>query len=273
MITIQSDKVFEINAEAEYPEMSATVSLTTGHPRDRIQRVWAELKLSFNHEHFNYEINWEKELGAVREEQRFSLSPDQFAGGNLNFRVGTRVKYFANGRTENVYSNWYNNSIIAIQPSKQRIRDQHTSIELQVLTFYFSQFIQFTQEGIPSYNNGFGLSKLSNPTVEELWNWKSNILNLRNQFNLRYEEAIRYPSVLRETQPEIYTGLPDLNEEQVYIEVFQSYGNGKYFSPVKNPDSETWIWAKNQDNDSFADPIIQILKSVTQGNFPEGWND
>lgn len=273
MIQIEEKKTYEINSEAEFPEMFSLLTIETGNNRDRILRVWAEYKLEYNQNNRTDSSTWEKDLEATRNQQRLPTSPLQFAGGSLSYRVGIRIKYFNNGIIKVEYSNWYNNSIIAIQPSKQRIRDQHPSLEFHALTFYFSKFVQFNNEGHPNFNDGFGLSKLQNPSVEELWNWKTNILNLRDQFSKRFEEANMYPSVLRETQSEIYADLIDLDEMQVYIEVFQSYGNGKYFKPVRNPETAVWSWIKNEESDSYADPIIQIFKSVKQGNFPEGWND
>lgn len=158
----------------------------------------------------------------------------------------------------------------AIQAS---IKDYYPNLEFQVLTYYFSRFIQFTPNGQHNYKDGFGLSKLKQPAAEELWNWKTNLLNLRNQFSQHFDKASRYPTFIRESQPEVYEGLIDLNDDQIYIEVFQSYSQGKYFKPVRNADSGLWQWVKNEQCDDLTLPIFQILKSIQLGTFPEGWND
>jgi len=273
MIQIELDKRYEINAEAEYPQFFATISLSTGHPKDRILKLWAEIKLSYNHEHSNYNINWNVELPAQTGEQRFQILPNPLSGGRISLIGFVKVKGYLNGRTEIFRKEMETVDIIAKQPSKQKIREYYPNLEFQVLTYYFSRFLQFTPDGQPNYNDGFGLSKLKQPTVEELWNWKTNLLNLRDQFSQRFDEASRYPAFLRESQPDVYGDLPDFDDDQIYIEVYQSFGQGKYFKPIRNADSGLWQWVKNEDCDNFAYPILQILKAAQIGNFPEDWND
>jgi hypothetical protein len=109
-------------------------------------------------------------------------------------------------------------------------------------------FINFDSEPIVAFDQGYGITQVTNPapSYDQIWSWKSNILAGSALYKQKVKEAKNYLG----SQERAYT------ESQLQHEVFSRWNGGSYHE--WDSISKAWIRKKN------------ILCDSTTGNI--GWN-
>lgn len=162
--------------------------------------------------------------------------------------------------------------IPAINPSKAGIRNYINDLSVSIVAFKSSVFEMFGADGKPHYaNGGFGLFELktiSDP--EQIWHWKKNCDAGKTDYIARLDKARLRPAGLRQSNPQMYAGLPDFNPAQLKLETWQSYAGENYWEPVKV--GAAWRWRAIAARKPFADECAAVEKQVNTGNPPAGWD-
>lgn len=96
-------------------------------------------------------------------------------------------------------------------------------------------FIDFDSEPITSFDQGYGITQMTNPapTYTQAWSWKENILGGATLYRQKRQEAINYLSSHNRT----YT------EEQLEHETFSRWNGGSYY--VWDTAQQQWIRRSN----------------------------
>lgn len=266
-----NDTTFLISEDAVFPVITLRVFVKNPREGDRITQLVSK-------ETVRYKLNGRNDLAegqtVLRNQlspQEFNLSIDKFLGGDLNVTLNAKGKdRFGNALIFEITP--YAGKILAIQPNKEKVRKVLVHPYLSAIVYLKSQFEQFLTDGNPAYVNGFGLYRIAQATVPQIWSWKENAAYANADFEQRKKTAAAYPAELRASNPTLYKNLPDFTEKQVELEALQSYGTGMYFIPKQATITRKWSWIRNPKDDGYADKCLAILADVAQGKFPTGWN-
>ncbi|HDC2125851.1 TPA: hypothetical protein O7X39_004510 [Salmonella enterica] len=96
-------------------------------------------------------------------------------------------------------------------------------------------FINFDSEPITSFDQGYGITQMTNPapTYTQIWNWKENILGGASLYRQKRSEAENYLS----TDNRSYT------EEQLQHETFSRWNGGSYY--IWDEVQHSWVRRNN----------------------------
>lgn len=266
----QQNESFYISENAVFPEIKPTCTIDNLQSGDRIQRAWAALKVSYTANGRNDLWNATVELLKQAATQTIPVKLPELRGGTLSVQCFATIKDSA-GRTHTISSNVYTTSILAKQPIKKNVREILKHNYLHAVVFKRSAFEQFAKDGNPVFNKGFGIYRIANPSAVAIWNWKTNASVANTDFEQRIKTASLLPEKLRTENPDEYNGLPDFTPLQTELQALQSYGTGNYYKPDKNIFGN-WKWEKSTANDGYADSCLLLLKDVSGGKLPVGWD-
>ena len=263
--------VYFISQDAVFPQLRPTCYIENLQQGDQILRVWSEQSLLYNGNDRNDLWNTVVELLEQAQEQIIPVPVPDVRGGTLFIKCLATIKDKFN-RTRTISSQVVPHTILAKQPVKKYIRAQLKSDYLHAVVYKRSAFEQFTMDGEPIFDNGVGLYRISKPSVSEIWNWKLNAETANTDFEKRKVIASQIPEKYRNEDPDLYKGLPDFTLKQIELEALQSYGTGSYHIPKKSGLSRKWHWVKGTQNDDYADACLNLLKEVSAGKPPVGWD-
>ncbi|HAU4370991.1 TPA: hypothetical protein F6W26_24190 [Citrobacter amalonaticus] len=120
-------------------------------------------------------------------------------------------------------------------------------------------FINFDSEPITSFDQGYGITQMTNPvpTYTQIWNWKENILGGASLYRQKRNEAENYLGSNNRT----YT------EEQLQHETFSRWNGGSYY--IWNERQHDWIRRNNILCDSQTGNIGWDMNNPTNENRTE----
>jgi len=262
---------YYISEEGVFPDLKPTCVIENMQSGEKLIRVWCEQSLVYSGNGRNDSWSRVVELLEQTQTQTIPIGVTDVRGGLLSIKCFVTLKDRAN-RTVTVSSNVITFTILAKQPVKKNVRNLLNHKYLQVAVYQRSAFEQFTASGEPVFDKGFGLYRIVNPTVAEIWNWKVNAENAITDFKNRMQTVSTLPEKLRTEDPVLYKGLPDFTVDQLELETLQSYGEGGYHVPKKSGIIKKWKWVNGAQNDGFADKCLVILKAISVGNMPIGWD-
>lgn len=260
---------YNITADAVMPDIRVDSIIENVQSRDILLRVWATLSIIYAQNGRNDQWMAEVELLKQAAQQRIPIAVPDVRGGKLSVQSFATIKLHVGG-TVTIKSNVTTCTIAATQPLKKNIRLLLKPDYLHAVVFKRSAFEQFVADGQPSVDKGFGMHRISNPTVAEIWNWKANAAAAKADFDARKAAAVAYPAQLRAQQPDYYNGLPNFSTAGAEKQALQSYGTGSYYKPKKNL-LGSWKWELDT-NDGYADSCIKLLQDVANNKPPVGWD-
>lgn len=270
-ITAEENKVYNITQDAVFPAIPITATIDNLVSGDKLVRVWSEQLITYKANGRNDSLKAEGELKKQAQKQDVPIVLNEIRGGKLEILCKATIDPRA-GNNVTITSKTLSFTIIGTQPNKEMVRSALNHPYLSVVVYLKSQFVQFTKDGAPTFNKGWGIYRIENPTSIQIWSWKENAARARADFETRKKKLAEYPAHLRTTNPTEFKDLPDFTEKQLDLETLQSYGTGMYHIPKRTGVSRRWQWVKNTEDDGYAEKCLAILAEVARGKFPEGWN-
>lgn len=162
-------------------------------------------------------------------------------------------------------------SILGRNPAPAAVRDHLDLLPATVIAYRRSGLRMFADNGQPDVLGGFGIARIANPSAEQVWHWKRNAEQAKADYLARREQAAAYPQSLRDSDPKKYRKLPDFTPEQLRMETYQSFSDGRYYVPKrKGLFGKRWKWVKRDDVNAYADECAALEKAIAAGRFPDG---
>lgn len=267
----EQNLLFYISDEALFPELKPTCNLENSQQGDKILRMWCDQSMQYISNGRNDLWSTAVELARQAQIQSIPIAVPDVRGGAFSIKCNATIKDRYN-RTFTISSAVYTYTILAKQPAKKNVRTLLTTDYLKAIIYKRSAFEQFTPQGEPIFKNGVGLYQIQNPSIAEIWNWKSNAAHAITDFENRKTMSSKIPEKYRTDNPELYKNLPDFTSQQIDLEALQSYGSGNYYTPKRSGLSRNWKWVSGAPNDGFADSCLVLLKEVASGKLPVGWD-
>lgn len=270
-ISTEENLVYHITQDGVFPAIPITVDIDNLQSGDKLVRVWSEQQITFKENNRNDSLKAVVELKKQAAKQEVPVVLNDVQGGKLEIvckaNIDPRV-----GDNMVITSKTSVFKILGTQPNKEQVHSALNLPYLSAVVYLKSQFMQFTKDGTPTFDKGWGMYRIENPSAIQIWSWKENIASAKFDFEIRKKRVSEYPAQLRASNPELYKKLPDFTEKQIELEALQSYGSGLYYIPKQATITRKWVWVRNPKDDGYADKCLAILANVSQGKFPEGWN-
>jgi hypothetical protein len=247
-ISPSKETSFSIDAQATFPEINFEIETTQVPPYKWNWKITWAAKVSGlsvktargkTLKTFSQTGNFESQLKA------WKCDLGKVIGGKLTVEVEAGAEKFKK-----------NVKIIGTNPSKddaitllKTIPDTDGFEKILEQESKFKNFIDFDSEPIVAFDNGYGMTQMTNPapSYEQIWNWKENLKGGTNLYKSKQKEAKGWLS----TQKRTYTS------EQLRLETWARWNGGSYH--VWDEKAKQWV----------RDP--KILADSATGNI--GWDN
>lgn len=265
----ESPNTFWISEEGQAPSFWYGCTVPTTNSTRRVRRLQMTFNLSYTlngrSDKFSESFELERRFG----DHRRTITLPDVRGGTIDVDYYCIVEH-RNGDLQEIRAK-NGGRIFALQPLKQNVRAGSGDKDLDVVIYHLSKFQQFDTNGLPLFEDGFGMYRIKQPTSEQIWNWKKHVDAAKIDFAARMETVRQIPANLRSTSPD-YASLPDFTSAQVLLETFQTYGVGAFYKPFRKSTQSRWQWVANTENDGFGAKCEKTKKDVANGNPPADWN-
>ena len=271
LLSDDNKNIYYISETGEFPVISPWVTLDNLASGDKLVRVWSEQTITFNENGRNDKHYKEVELLKQAQRQTIPIVLSELRGGRLDIlckatidpRVGSNVTVVSKTITFTIWGR---------QPVKEKVRKELIHPYLSAFVYLKTKFNHFSTDGRPNCLVGWGIYGIEKPTPSQVWSWKEGVQVANADYEKQKKAASEYPAKLRATNPAEYKRIPDFNEEQLNLEALQAFGHGMYHVPRRSGILGKWSWVKNTDNDNLAERALTVLKRVSQGDIPDGWD-